>query len=64
MSDDDGGEYIGEAGEDAMTTRIGTWHFDHLIFDLAKYPQPLTGPLAQDLLDYMVSTMRAEDRWQ
>jgi hypothetical protein len=28
----------------------------------AQYPQPLTGPLAQDLLDYMVSTVRAEDR--
>ncbi|KAL3806274.1 hypothetical protein ACHAXA_000872 [Cyclostephanos tholiformis] len=64
-SDDDGDdEYVDDAGEDPTTTRIGTWHFNRLIFDLAKYPQPLTGPLAQDLLDYMVSTMRAEDRWR
>jgi hypothetical protein len=61
-SDDDDDEYVGDANEDSTTTRIGTWHFNRLIFDLAKYPQPFTGPLAQDLLNYMVSTVRAEDR--
>ena len=35
-------------------SRIGTWHFNQLIFDLAKYPQSFSGLLAQDLLDYMV----------
>ena len=34
--------------------RIGTWHFNQLIFDLAKHPQSFSRPLAQDLLDYMV----------
>ncbi|KAL9187799.1 hypothetical protein ACHAXT_006177 [Thalassiosira profunda] len=33
---------------------VGTFHFNQLIFDLAKYPQPFSGPLAQDLLEYMV----------
>eukprot|EP00579_Thalassiosira_antarctica_P025350 CAMPEP_0202004854 /NCGR_PEP_ID=MMETSP0905-20130828/10061_1 /ASSEMBLY_ACC=CAM_ASM_000554 /TAXON_ID=420261 /ORGANISM="Thalassiosira antarctica, Strain CCMP982" /LENGTH=1035 /DNA_ID=CAMNT_0048562299 /DNA_START=41 /DNA_END=3148 /DNA_ORIENTATION=+ len=36
------------------TSKIGTWHFNQLIFDLAKYPQSFSGSLAQDLLDYMV----------
>jgi pentatricopeptide repeat protein len=34
--------------------KIGTYHFNQLIFDLAKYPQPFSGLLAQDLLEYMV----------
>ena len=37
---------------------IGTWHFNQLIFDLAKYPQPFSGPLAQDLLEFMVATVQ------
>ena len=40
---------------------IGTWHFNQLIFDLAKYPQPFSGPLAQDLLEYMVATVQRFD---
>jgi len=35
-------------------SKIGTWHFNQLIFDLAKYPQPFSGSLAQDILDYMI----------
>ena len=34
--------------------KIGTWHFNQLIFDLAKYPQTFSGPLANDLLEYMM----------
>ena len=36
------------------TNKIGTWHFNQLIFDLAKYPQSFSGPLANDLLEYMM----------
>ena len=39
-------------------TKIGTWHYNQLIFDLAKYPQTYSGPLAQDLLEYMVSVVK------
>lgn len=48
--------------EDAQPGKVGTWHFNQLIFDLAKYPQPYSGPLAQDLLDYMVYTVRKQHR--
>ncbi|KAL3765476.1 hypothetical protein ACHAWO_009321 [Cyclotella atomus] len=41
---------------------IGTWHFNQLIFDLAKYPQSFSGPLAQDLLEYMVATVKLHDK--
>lgn len=34
--------------------KIGTYHFNQLIFDLAKYPQSFSGLLAQDLLEFMV----------
>lgn len=33
---------------------IGTWHYNQLMFDLARLKQPFSGPLAQDLLEYMV----------
>jgi hypothetical protein len=36
------------------SSKIGTWHFNQLIFDLANYPQPFSGPLAQDLLEFMM----------
>jgi len=38
---------VGEAG-------VGTFHFNQLIFDLAAHPQPFSGALAQDLLDYQI----------
>lgn len=47
-------------GKVSATCRVGTWHFNQLIFDLAKYPQPFSGPLAQDLLDYMVNMVKRE----
>ncbi|KAL7538529.1 hypothetical protein ACHAXR_009580 [Thalassiosira sp. AJA248-18] len=37
---------------------VGTWHFNQLIFDLAAFPQTFSGPLAQDLLEYMVYMVR------
>ncbi|KAK1746807.1 pentatricopeptide repeat-containing protein, partial [Skeletonema marinoi] len=37
--------------------KIGTFHFNQLIFDLANYPQTFSGLLAQDLLEFMVSTV-------
>ena len=37
---------------------IGTWHFNQLIFDLAKHPQSFSGPLAQDLLEFMVTAVK------
>ncbi|KAL7546996.1 hypothetical protein ACHAWF_010316 [Thalassiosira exigua] len=43
-------------------TKIGTWHFNQLIFDLAKYPQPYSGPLAQDLLNFMVDLVKKASR--
>ncbi|KAL3769973.1 hypothetical protein ACHAW5_004785 [Stephanodiscus triporus] len=49
-----------DEGEDSPRTKVGTWHFNQLIFDLAKYPQHYSGPLAQDLLDYMMNTVRGE----
>jgi hypothetical protein len=58
--DDDGDDDNG--GESTPTNRVGTWHFNQLIFDLAKYPQPYSGPLAQDLLNYMIETVRRADR--
>lgn len=36
------------------STKIGTFHFNQLIFDISDYSQPFAGPLAQDLLDYMI----------
>ncbi len=48
--------------DEEQTARVGTWHFNQLIFDLAKYPQPYSGPLAQDLLDYMMYTVRKQHR--
>eukprot|EP00986_Skeletonema_menzelii_P009410 scaffold4277_cov140-Skeletonema_menzelii.AAC.3 len=35
--------------------KIGTYHFNQLIFDLAQYPQSFSGLLAQDLLEFMVA---------
>lgn len=51
-------------GEDSVTNRIGTWHFNQLIFDLASHPQPFSGPLAQELLYYMVNTVKREHWWR
>ncbi|KAL3783510.1 hypothetical protein HJC23_009475 [Cyclotella cryptica] len=42
----------------AIDESIGTWHFNHVIFDLAKYPQPFSGALAQDLLEFMVCMVK------
>jgi len=37
---------------------IGTFHFNQLIFNLAKFPHPFSGPLAQDLLLYMIHMVK------
>ena len=47
-----------EESEMIHVDRIGTYHFNQLIFDLAKYPQKFSGLLAQDLLEFMVSMVR------
>lgn len=39
---------------------IGTWHFNQVIFDLASHPQPFSGPLAQDLLEFMVDRVKQQ----
>lgn len=51
-------------GKNSATSRIGTWHFNQLIFDLATHPQPFSGPLAQDLLYYMVNSVKREHWWR
>ncbi|KAL7485059.1 hypothetical protein ACHAW6_010658 [Cyclotella cf. meneghiniana] len=38
----------------AIAGAMGTWHFNQIIFDLAQHPQPFSGALAQDLLEFMV----------
>ncbi|KAL7453694.1 hypothetical protein ACHAWC_005357 [Mediolabrus comicus] len=44
-----------ESSEQLMNVdKIGTYHFNQLIFDLAKYPQSFSGLLAQDLLEFMM----------
>jgi hypothetical protein len=48
--------------DDDQPDKIGTWHFNQLIFDLSAYPQPYSGPLAQDLLEYMMYTVRKQNR--
>ena len=35
--------------------RVGTWHFNRLIFDLAERGSTICGYLAQDLLEFMVT---------
>ena len=42
--------------------KIGTFHFNQLIFDLAKYPHTFSGLLAQDLLEFMVSMVSSSSR--
>jgi len=45
---------------------VGTWHFNRVIFDLAYYSQPFSGPLAQDLLEFMVDRVKEQQslRWR
>ena len=47
-----------ESNGDTEASRVGTWHFNQLIFDLAEHPTSFSGPLAQDLLEFMVSTVK------
>jgi len=41
-------------------SKVGTWHFNQVIFDLGEYPRSFSGPLAQDLLEFMVLKVRKE----
>ncbi len=43
-----------------MPSKVGTWHFNQVIFDLGEYPRSFSGPLAQDLLEFMVLKVKEE----
>ena len=47
--------YADQNSEVGSNRKIGTYHFNQLIFGLAEYPQTFSGLLAQDLLEFMIT---------